>query len=124
MKDAQSGSSPGPRTVSLELMGQRFDVVSDEAEGRIREVVDFLNGRLESVRRGSRRAQNDQIAILTALNIASELFEERKRSERLRSQVRERSTRLLASIDAVSRDIDARLDAAARTPEPATDTEL
>lgn len=116
-------SKPAPRTMSLDLMGQRFDVVSDEDEGRVREVVAFLNGELERVRKGTRRVQNDQIALLTALNIAGQLFEERARSERLRDQVRERSTRLLASIDAVSRDLDARLQAAARTAAPASDTE-
>lgn len=101
---------PETRTVTLELMGQKFNLVSDEDESRVREVVEFLNQRLESVRRGTKRVQNDQIALLTALNIASELFEERARGDALRDRVRERSVRLLATIDQVSKDLDERLE--------------
>lgn len=109
--------------MTLELMGQSFTVVSDEDEARVHEVVGFLNQRLETVRSGTKRVQNDQIALLTALNIASELFDERAKTDTLRDRVRERSVRLLATIDQVSRDLDERLGerASARIPEAAAD---
>ena len=94
--------------MSLELFGQRFSVVSDADEDRVHEVVSFVNRRLEAIRSETKRVQTDHIALLTALNLAEELFEERDRHERLRRRVRERSIRLLASIDAISRDLDER----------------
>ena len=96
--------------MNLELFGQRFSVVSDADEQRVREVVDFVNRRLETIRDGTKKVHTDQIALLAALNLAEELFMERDRCERLRRKVRERSVRLLASIDAVSRELDARLE--------------
>lgn len=105
----EEAQAAGRRTMSLEVFGQRINVVSDAHEDRVREVVDFVNRRLEAIRDGTRRVQTDQIALLAALNLAEELFEERARSERLRRKVRERSRKLLSSIDAVSKDLDARM---------------
>lgn len=103
------------RSMSLELFGQRLSVVSDADESRVRELVDFVNRRLEAISQGTKRVPAENIALLAALNLAEELFEERDRAERLRRKVRERSRRLLASIDAVSRELDARLEGASDT---------
>lgn len=111
-----------PRTMNLTLFGQRLSVRSDAEESQVREVVDFVNRRLETIRDGTKRVQTDQIALLAALNLAEELFEERARGERLRKKVRERSRRLLASIDAVSRDLDARLEAQGPTSSTSDET--
>lgn len=94
--------------MSLELFGQRISVVSDADEDRVHEVVSFVNRRLEAIRSETKRVQIDHIALLTALNLAEELFEERDRNERLRRKVRERSVRLLASIDELARGLDDR----------------
>lgn len=102
--------------MSIEVLGQRFNVVSDAEEARVREVAALLNERIETVRERFRRAQPDRLALMAALNLAEELLEEKARGEQLRRKVRERSVRLLASIDAVSRDLDARLST--RAPDP------
>lgn len=94
------------RVVDLELFGQRFTVSTDAEPERVRDIVDFVNRRLEMVRDASRRVQTDQIALLAALNIAEELFIERDRRRGLERSVRDRSMRLLDAIDAVSREID------------------
>ncbi len=94
------------RTMNLELFGQRFTVISDNDEARIRDIVDFVNRRLEEVRDSSKRVQADQIALLAALNIAEELFEEREKSRQLRRRVRERSLHLLNTIDAIAEHVD------------------
>lgn len=96
------------RSMSLELFGQSFTVVSDNDEQRIRDIVDFVNRRLEEIRDSSRRVQTDQIALLAALNIAEELFQERQKRQKLERQVRDRSLELLNRIDDLARDIDRR----------------
>ena len=94
--------------MELELFGQRLTVVSDSDPELVREVVDFVNRRMERVREGAPRAGTDQVALLAALNIAEELFEERRRQQALRRTVRERSRTLLGAIDRLSRQGDGR----------------
>lgn len=94
------------RALELELFGQRLSVVSDSDPELVREVVDFVNRRMERIRDGANRAATDQIALLAALNIAEELFEERKKGSALRRAVRERSRHLLGRIDALSAHVD------------------
>lgn len=106
MAGVEATNQDGKRTMSLELFGQRFTVVSDNDEHKIRDIVDFVNRRLVEIRDASKRIQVDQIALLAALNIAEELFEERQKNHALRRQVRDRSLKLLNAIDAMSRDID------------------
>jgi len=93
------------RALELELFGQRLSVVSDSDPELVREVVDFVNRRLERIQDGAARAATDQIALLAALNIAEELFEERKKGSALRRLVRERARHLLGRIDALHRRV-------------------
>ena len=95
------------RTVDLELFGQRFSVSTDTEEKRVREIVGFVNQRLEAIRDGSRRVHTDQIALLAALNIAEELFDERDEHTSVKRGVRERAHKLLHRIDAVAQAVDA-----------------
>ena len=90
------------RSMNLELFGQRLTVLSDTDEERVKDIVDFVNRKLEEVRDSSKRVQTDQIALLAALNIAEELFRERQKSAALRRRVRERSVRLLNAIDQIA----------------------
>lgn len=105
------GRRNAARTLSLEVFGQRISVVSDADDDRVRQVVAFVNRRFEDLQDGTKRVQTDHIALLTALNLAEELFEERDRREALKVRVRERSSRLLASVDAASRELDLKLEA-------------
>ena len=94
------------RALELELFGQRLSVVSDSDPELVREVVDFVNRRMETIRDGAQRVGTDQIALLAALNIAEELFEERKKGSALRRNVRERARDLLGRIDGLGARID------------------
>ena len=94
------------RALELELFGQRLNVVSDGDPDTVREVVDFVNRRMEQIQEGASRAGTDQIALLAALNIAEELFAERKKGSALKRSVRERSRELLGQIDALNRRLD------------------
>lgn len=103
MGGAETPSERARRSLELELFGQRLTVVSDSDPELVREVVDFVNQRMERIREGAPRAGADQVALLAALNIAEELFEERRKREALRRTVRERSRTLLGAIDRLSR---------------------
>jgi cell division protein ZapA (FtsZ GTPase activity inhibitor) len=96
------------RSMNLELLGQRLTVLSDNDEGRVRDLVDFVNRKLEEAKDTAKRAQPDQVALLALLNVAEELFREKQTNASLRRRVRERSVKLLGAIDEVARAFDAR----------------
>lgn len=104
--------------MSLELFGQQFTVVSDNDESSVRNIVDFVNQRLEEIRDSTSRIKVDQIALLAALNIAEELFAERSKNEALKASVKTRSAKLLSAIDKMAQDIDAAQSAGSSPPEP------
>lgn len=106
------------RSLDLELFGQRFSVSTDTDEDRVRDIVGFVNRRLESIRDGSRRVHTDQIALLAALNIAEELFDERDEMNRIKKGLRERAHGLLRRIDEVANEMN---DAGPQAPIPAVE---
>ncbi|MCA9553861.1 MAG: cell division protein ZapA [Myxococcales bacterium] len=108
MDEVETPSERARRSLELELFGQRLTVVSDSDPALVREVVDFVNRRMEQIRDGAPRAGADQVALLAALNIAEELFEERRRRDALKRTVRERSRTLLGAIDRLSRQAEGR----------------
>lgn len=83
--------------VSVTILGSTYTVVSDRDEEYIRTLSDYVNRKLEEILRG-RTAPLLQTAILTALNIADELFRERALRGELLAEIRRRSERLLASV--------------------------
>jgi cell division protein ZapA (FtsZ GTPase activity inhibitor) len=105
--NAQSPAASRKRSMNLELHGQRLTVLSDTDEERVRDVVDFVNRKLEEAKESARRAPPDQIALLALLNVAEELFRERQSTAALRRRVRERSVKLLGAIDEVAQAFDA-----------------
>lgn len=112
------------RVVDLELFGQRFTVNTDTDAERVRDIVDFVNRRLETIRDASRRVQTDQIALLAALNIAEELFSERDRRRSLKRSVRDRSMRLLDALDSISKEVEVASSGAVDAERPARSHEV
>ena len=99
-------SSSSRKSMSIELFGNRLTVVSDADEEHVKSVVAFLNERLDSIRNGAKRVHDNQVALLVALNLAEELFNERARTSKLRAAVKEKSLKLLASLDVVAQELD------------------
>lgn len=96
------------RSMNLELLGQKLTVLSDNDDTRVRDLVDFVNRKLEEAKDSAKRAQPDQVALLALLNVAEELFREKQTNAALKRRVRERSVKLLGAIDEVARAVDAR----------------
>ncbi len=94
------------RSLDLEVFGHRLTVNTDADPDRVRDVVSFVNYRLEAIQQSSRKVQTDHIALLAALNIAEELFEARDHVSTLRKGVREKARRLLERIDRVAHEVE------------------
>jgi len=65
--------------VQVEIFGQTYSIKGVADRTHIRELAAFVDGRMKDVQKGTGTADIYRMAILTALNIADELF-------RLRSQ--------------------------------------
>ena len=55
----------------------------------------FVDGKIRDVQKHTRTADTQAVAVLTALQIAEELFNERRQSGELRKKIREKSQSLL-----------------------------
>lgn len=111
MERTAAAPVPAPsqkRSMNLELLGQKLTVLSDNDDTRVRDLVDFVNRKLEEAKDSAKRAQPDQVALLALLNVAEELFREKQTNAALKRRVRERSVKLLGAIDEVARAVDAR----------------
>jgi len=60
--------------VQVEILGQRLTVASDDGEAHVREVAQMLEDRARDLATQFPRATILQLALLTALNIASECW--------------------------------------------------
>lgn len=91
-------SSPTERhAVEVEIMGQRFTVASDDSEDHVRKVARYLNEEMRRLSDG-RRVASTQLALLAALNIASEYWKLRESQEDLSQRVDRISQRVLAQL--------------------------
>ena len=55
----------------------------------------FVDGKIREVQKHTRTVDTQAVAVLTALQIAEELFNERRESGELRKKIREKSQSLL-----------------------------
>ncbi|MDA8101107.1 MAG: cell division protein ZapA [Nitrospiraceae bacterium] len=62
-------------TIQVEIFGQKYSLKGGSSDGRyVRELAAFVDGRMKEVQKGTGTADGFRIAILTALNIADELY--------------------------------------------------
>ena len=83
----------------VHIAGQRFSVRSDADEAYVQALAKYVDERLDEVHKGSRMVAPHRQAILAALNIADELFQERQKRDGLRRAVRKRSKAIMAVLD-------------------------
>ena len=85
----------GERLVEVNVLNQRLLVRTDEDERYVREVVDYVNGKIGEIVKGSNMVGTLQIAIAAALNIADDYLKLKREID----SIGERSSRLLKRIE-------------------------
>ena len=84
--------------VEVEIMGQRFTVASDDGEDHVQKVAKYVNEQMRRLSAGQ-RMPTTQVALLAALNIASEYWKLRESHEDLNQRVDRISQRVLAQLN-------------------------
>ena len=74
--------------VTVSICGEDYTLVAEEAPSYMQKVGGYVDAKLRELLDSAKVGRTDA-AVLTAVNIADELFKEREASETLRAQVKE-----------------------------------
>jgi cell division protein ZapA len=89
------------RSVNVQIAGVRYALKTEEDDRWVKAVAAFVDGKIREVQKHTRTVDTQAVAVLTALQIAEELFNERRQSTDLRKKIRDKSQSLL---DALARE--------------------
>lgn len=93
------------RPVEVDIMGQRLAVAGDESEQHIREVAAYVDQRMRQLAGARGPALSVQLALLTALNIASECWKLRRHQEEASQTISRMTQRVSAKLARASQPV-------------------
>jgi len=79
------------RSVSVQIAGVRYALKTDEDERWVKSLAAYVDGKMREVQKSTRTVDTQSAAVLTALQVAEELFAERRVARELRKSIREKS---------------------------------
>lgn len=91
------------RSVTVQIAGQRYTLKTDEDDRWVKSLAAYVDGKMRDAQKHSRTPDTQSIAVLTALQIAEELFAERRGISELRKRIREKSQSLLDYLEREAR---------------------
>ena len=91
------------RSVPVQIAGVRYSLKTDEDDRWVKMLAAYVDGKIREAQKHSRTPDTQSVAVLTALQIAEELFHERRDSSELRRRIRERSQSLLDYLEREAR---------------------
>ena len=85
---------------TVEIFGQRLGLRADGEAERLQELASFVDARMREVADRSSSVDTVKIAVLTAMNIADELFQERESDQDARhKRLEEQAERLVIRLE-------------------------
>ena len=84
--------------VRVNIFGAEYVLKSDNNENYIIEIAKYVDQKMREIDRSQSINSNLKIAILAALNIAEDLFQDRQYRDRLLDQINEESRKLNRSL--------------------------
>jgi cell division protein ZapA len=94
------------KSVVVHIAGQRYVVRSDAKKSYIETLAKYVDNRVREVKSASKPVPSQSLAVLAALNIADELFQEKKKRRQLKQRIKEKSVAILGYLD---QEVKARL---------------
>ena len=85
--------------VKVIILDQEYLIRTDEDPEQVYRIAAYVNERLSEVRDHSERLSDKKIAILTALNIASEYFQLLEERKKLSTSIHERMQKIMVHIE-------------------------
>ena len=87
------------KTTDVEIYGQRYQIRGEAEEAYIRRLAGFVDGQMRQLAQGMSTTTPSRLAVLTALNLAHQLFEAEKKRAQGEADVERRMTSLMESIE-------------------------
>jgi cell division protein ZapA len=92
------------RSVSVQIAGVRYALKTDEDDRWVKAVASFVEGKIREAQKTTRSPDTQAVAVLTALQIAEELFHERRRTDALERKVRKVQEKSQSLLDWLARE--------------------
>jgi len=87
--------------VRVEIFGKSYTIRGEEDRRYIESVAEYVDGKMRALQEKLPSASISNVAVLTSLHIADELFKERQDRDDLSSFVQARATQLASSLEEV-----------------------
>ncbi|WP_455243478.1 cell division protein ZapA [Petrachloros mirabilis] len=87
------------KTTDVEIYGQRYTIRGEADETYIRKLAGFVDGQMRHLAEGMHTTTPSKLAVLTALNIAHQMFEAEKKRAQGEADVDRRMASLMDSIE-------------------------
>jgi len=87
-----------PKQINVNIFGSEYTLVSDDDDKLIKNVAHYLDNKMREIDRSQNLKSTARLAILAALNITEELFQERDYREKLLNQINEEARKMNHSI--------------------------
>ena len=89
------------KQIKVKIYDQEYVIKSDESAEQLNRIADYVNDKLKEIQDNTEGLSEKKMAILVALNIASEYFQAIKERDELSVNIRQRTEALLNNIDSV-----------------------
>ena len=89
------------KQIKVKIYDQEYIIKSEETEDQLGRIADFVNDKLKEIEDNTEGLSEKKMAILVALNIASEYYQAVKERDELLVNIRQRTEALVNNIDAV-----------------------
>jgi cell division protein ZapA len=87
----------------VQIAGARYSLKTDEDERWVKTIAAYVDAKMRDVQKTTRTVDTQAAAVLTALQVAEELFSERRDARELRKSIREKSQSLLDYLEREAR---------------------
>ena len=84
---------------TVQIFGREYKIKGHADETYIQAMAKYVDGKMKELSHSSSLPSQDRLAILAALNIADELFQERNKTSEALSSVEQRAEQLIALLD-------------------------
>ena len=89
----------GASVTTVQIFGREYKIKGHADKDYIERMAKYVDSKMKELANNSSLPSSDRLAILAALNIADELFQERTKSKETLSSVDEKADQLITLID-------------------------
>lgn len=88
-----------PSGIRVNIFGTEYPIRGDADPSYIKEVAGYVDRKMKEIAKNAPIHSSMKVAILTALNVADELFKERMEKEKLLTEMEHRIDEIVDAID-------------------------